>query len=94
MSWMTCNTCRTVVKNNETGICHSCQGGFTGVMGKDAYLFTEPSDYYPEVEELKEKINATKERIKQIDDKLEHQNRDEGGEASEASRCDRPINCS
>lgn len=92
--WMTCTTCKTVVKANETGTCLSCQGGFTGKLGKDAYLFTEPNDYYPEVEALKEKINAIEERLQQENCLGQHQDRDESGETQKTGGCNRPPNCS
>lgn len=92
--WMTCTTCKTVVIANETGTCLSCQGGFSGEIGKDAYLYTEQNDYYPEVEELKEKINAIEKRLQQESNISEHQDRDEGGKTAAPSRCNRPPNCS
>ena len=88
-SWMTCNTCKTVAINNNTGICLACQGGFTKVIQKDNYLFTEHNDYYPPEEvELWEKISAAEERIKQIDDNQKQGKAEEG----HISRC--PPNCS
>lgn len=93
-SWMTCTTCKTVAINNETGVCLACQKGFTNVIQKDNYLYKEYNDYYPP-EELKiwEKINAVEERIKQIDDKIEHKDGDKVRKIAEASCSDCSGNC-
>jgi len=92
--WMNCNACKTVVINNETGICLGCQRGFTYKLQEDAYLFTVANDYYPEIEELKEKIHAAEKRLQQEDCEGKHQDGDEGREATKAGGSDRPINCS
>lgn len=83
MSWMTCNTCKTVVVANETGICLSCQAGFCQ-PGEDSY----------EYHQIKERIDAIEERLEQKDDKPKHQDGDEGWKATTPSRCNRPPNCS
>ena len=66
--WMTCNTCYRVVAVNPTGICLSCQGGFTNQMCEDDYFYQTPK-----IHELKEKINAIEERLQQKDNQSEHQ---------------------
>ena len=58
--WMTCSTCRKVAVANETSMCLSCQGGFSGVPQRDSYVFRKQI-------ELEEKIYALEERIEKID---------------------------
>lgn len=63
--WMMCTSCRKVAVVNETGICLSCQRGFTGIPQEDSYVFKEKI-------KLEEKIYATQERIKKIDNREEY----------------------
>jgi len=38
MNFMECQGCRHVVSLNNTGMCLSCQSGFTGVPKEDSYM--------------------------------------------------------
>ena len=37
MKFMTCNSCKAIVQQNPTGICLSCQKGFSGNIEEDRY---------------------------------------------------------
>lgn len=55
--WMQCTTCYRCVLTNPTGICISCQSGFSSDSGPDAYVLRTGScrchDYLtPEEEEV------------------------------------------
>ena len=56
--WMNCNTCHRIVTTNPTGICLSCQLGFTNQLSEDDYFY-KPT----EIHELKEKIDAIEKRL-------------------------------
>lgn len=58
--WMNCNACKRTVTVNPTGICLSCQGGFSNQICEDDYFYQTP-----EIKEIKEKINAIEERLQQ-----------------------------
>jgi hypothetical protein len=38
-SWMICVTCKNIVLHNCTGLCLSCQCGFSGIQSEDDYDF-------------------------------------------------------
>lgn len=42
-SWMECTTCHRTVRQNETGVCLGCQGGFCGEMMPDDYFMQNSS---------------------------------------------------
>lgn len=56
MDFMECQSCRTLVRFNNTGICLACQRGFLGAPQEDAYSFTETAE-----EKLKELVTKQKE---------------------------------
>lgn len=80
---MACTTCKETVIANPTGICLACQRGFSKDMQEDHYLNNcrvQSKDYYhpgesKDLKSVQEKIDAIEKRIKQIDDKQEHQDR-------------------
>lgn len=83
--WMSCNTCRRVVWQNETGICLACQGGFSGKLAPDDYFLQNP---------MKEEDYAIEEGIEQEDDWPKHKDGDSTWEVERPSRSNRPPNCS
>lgn len=63
MEFMTCNTCRSVVQLNNTGICLACQGGFIGVAQSDAY----ETSFRNKIDVLKKKEQEIEEELKKTD---------------------------
>lgn len=96
-SWMQCTTCKQVVVTNPTGTCLACQRGFVREMQEDNIRYPKKKapcgDYHPPEEikawkKLKERRNAIEERIEQINNQLEHKDRNASGKAAETSDCD------
>lgn len=84
---MPCTTCKRVVQINNTGICLSCQRGFTHHDQEDIYNIVEPKPFgvLDLTFKTMEEENALEERIQQENDFSKHSNRDEIGKASKAS---------
>ena len=60
MKFMECTCCKTTVLVNNTGTCLSCQSGFTGVKGKDAWISNSIDDLKKKQQEIED---ATKKRV-------------------------------
>lgn len=67
-SWMTCTTCTKTAKANPTGTCLGCQSGFSQEMQKDSFLY----HLKKQANEIKEKLDANKERLGKKDDSNEY----------------------
>lgn len=68
MQFMNCSTCQRVVQINNTGICLSCQRGFTGVDAEDVW---KPPVKQAEDTQNASKIDELKARQKEIEEQLE-----------------------
>ena len=60
--YMQCNTCRKTVLVNPTGICLACQNGFSKETYPDEFLWNE----------MKEKLDAAKERNNTENNQFKH----------------------
>lgn len=72
---MVCSTCSRVVQLNNTGLCLSCQRGFTGLDAEDAYKthikHTKNTDKICEESIKNADIIHLKKRQEEIEDLLE-----------------------
>jgi hypothetical protein len=78
---MTCNSCRSVVNLNNTGICLGCQMGFSGIGQQDSLLF-QKENFLKIKEDLK---NAPKERKEPTNNLKQYRNRDKTRKKTAAS---------
>lgn len=61
--WMECTTCHRTVRQNETGVCLACQGGFSQEMMPDDYFMQNSNAGTASLTNIREGVSyATEER--------------------------------